>query len=193
MRFARLEENVLVPFSPTQPPVSATITAVAIKTATTTTTTAAIRVSMFTILTSIAATVVLAHASTLPQNLRQRQSANSTIQWQPCTNAPAPAECAQFTYVFHNPPSQINMPLTPYTNSVPLDYANPAAGTTQIAMIRFQAEILPRRGSIFMNPGSHLCDLPCASTSHSRLSRWSGRGRRGVVDNWCPYVPIHRR
>jgi hypothetical protein len=47
----------------------------------------------------------------------------------------------------------------PYTNSVPLDYAKPAAGTTQIAMIRFTARTLPRRGSIFVNPGSHLHDL----------------------------------
>ena len=82
----------------------------------------------------------------------------------------------------------------PYTNSVPLDYANPATGTTQIAMIRFPAQILPRRGSIFMNPGLHLRDLFCASaSSHSRLSRWPGRERRGPVEGPCLYIPSHRR
>jgi len=82
----------------------------------------------------------------------------------------------------------------PYTNSVPLDYANPAAGTTQIAMIRFPAQTLPRRGSIFVNPGSHLRDLFCASaSSHSRLSRWPGRERRGLVDDPCLYISSHCR
>ena len=50
---------------------------------------------------------------------------------------------------------------TPYANSVPLDYANPAAGTTQIVIALYQATILPRRGSIFANPGSHLHALSC--------------------------------
>ena len=103
--------SFLVPFtpSPTQLPVS-TITAAAITTARTTMM-ATIRVNMFTVLTVIAVAVAVAHASTLPHiqpNLRQRQSANSTIQWQRCTNAPA--ECAKFTYVCHNTPSQNNMP-----------------------------------------------------------------------------------
>ncbi len=152
-----------------------------------------IRTTMFTILASATFAVALAHASTFhtQPNLQPRQSANRTIQWQPCAKAPAPSECALFTYVFHNPPSQINMP---NPNSVPLDYANPAAGTTEIAMIRFPAQTLPRRGSIFMNPGSHLPDLSCAyASSHSRLSRWSGRERRGLVGRWCPCIPIHRR
>ena len=127
-----------------------------------------IRTSVFTILASAAFVASLALASTIPgtqPNLGPRQSANHTIQWQPCAKAPAPSECALFTYVFHNLPSQINVPIPPYTNSVPLDYANPAAGTTQIAMIRFPARTLPRRGSIFMNPGSRLRDLPCANAS----------------------------
>ena len=81
-----------------------------------------------------------------------------------------------------------------YANSVPLDYANPAAGTTQIVIIRYPAEILPRRGSIFVNPGSHLHALFWAdAASHSRLSRWSGSERRGLVSGACLCIPFHRR
>lgn len=75
-------------------------------TAATARTTATMQIIIFTILTGAAFVVALVHASTLPQtqpNLRQRQSANGTIQWQPCTYGIA--ECALFTYVFHNPPS----------------------------------------------------------------------------------------
>jgi len=61
-----------------------------------------------------------------------------------------------------SPSNSIRQPLC-YTNSVPLDYAKPAAGTIQIAMIRYPAQRLPRQGSMFMNPGSHLRDLSCAS------------------------------
>ena len=141
---------------------------------------------MFKILAGTTFVVALVHASTFPQtqpNLRQRQSANGTIQWQPCTYGIA--ECALFTYVFHNPPSQIIIP----ANSVPLDYANPAAGTTQIAMIRYAAKTLPRKGSIFANPGLRLPVLTPAS--HSPLYRWSGPERRELVDGQCLYTPIH--
>ena len=146
--------------------------------------------SMFTILSSVVFAVTLAHAQ---PNLRQRQSVNSTIQWNPCAEAPAPAECALFTYVSTLSLLESPRQPLPYTNSVPLDYANPAAGTTQIAMIRFPAQTLPRRGSIFMNPGSHPRDLFRASSSDSRLSRWPGRERRGLVDGPCLYIPSHRR
>ena len=57
-----------------------------------------------------------------------------------------------------------------YINSVPLDYANPAVGTTQIAMIRYPAQTLPRRGSIFVNPGEHLRDLSDLSRLNARFS-----------------------
>ena len=76
-----------------------------------------------------------------------------------------------------------------YVNSVPLDYANPAAGTTQIAMIRYAAKTLPRKGSIFANPGLRLPVLTPAS--HSPLYRWSGPERRELVDGQCLYTPIH--
>jgi hypothetical protein len=112
----------LTPSPPWFPPLpdatagASSMIAAAVTTMTTTTTIAAIRISMFTTLASAVFAVALVHASTLPlaqPNLRQRQSANSTIQWQPCANAPAPSECALFTYVFpHSPsPNQLANPL----------------------------------------------------------------------------------
>lgn len=91
---------------------SSTLAAAATTTITTMMTTS-IRTSVLTTLASAAFAVTLAHASTIPStqpNLRPRQSANNTIQWQPCAKAPATSECALFTYVFHILPSQINMP-----------------------------------------------------------------------------------
>jgi hypothetical protein len=64
-------------------------------------------------------------------------------------------------------------------NSVPLDYAKPAAGTAQIAMIRYPARTLPRRGSMFMNPGSHLRD-PCSHGPPLILDFPGGPGASGV-------------
>jgi len=75
--------------------------------ASSTITATAMRTSTFTILSSVVFVVTLAHAQ---PNLRQRQSANSTIQWNPCAEAPAPAECALFTYVFYTLPPQITTP-----------------------------------------------------------------------------------
>jgi hypothetical protein len=163
-------ETIPLGFTPFQPPHNSR----ASSTTTTTATKQKRQTSMFTILASAALAASLARASALPHvqpTLEQRQttnSTNSTIQWQPCAKAPAPSECALFVYVFTlgQPKQQQYWQLTRGC-SVPLDYAKPAAGTTQIAMIRYPAQKTPRKGSMFMNPGPHVRNLSCLPLSLS--------------------------
>ncbi|KAG8761909.1 hypothetical protein FRC11_012319 [Ceratobasidium sp. 423] len=58
---------------------------------------------------------------------------DSRISWAPCGNATVPRECGRF--------------------EVPLDYADPSAGTATLAVARLNATVSPRLGTIFVNPG----------------------------------------
>ncbi|KAG8955757.1 hypothetical protein FRC03_011091 [Tulasnella sp. 419] len=77
--------------------------------------------------------------------------------------------------------------------AVPLDYANPSAGSARLAVIRYKATATPRLGSLFLNPGG-------PGGSGVQLVELSGRtfsnltgGHYDIVGQWCRLPPLFVR